>query len=168
MNKYMKQEGRHIIAVVFLVTALAFTTKAQQTNFSGTWKLNTSKSEFGNTPSMAAVQSYVVEQNAKDISLKWTTLGNNGGEVTSSQKVPLDGSSVSAYLQQPQRTRISTIQFSKDGKTILFNKSYSKPDEPSEIDYTLTEKWALQNDGKELVIDLKSPAYTIKAVYDKQ
>lgn len=168
MNKHMKQGGRYIIVVVFLVTTFALTGRAQQTNFSGVWKLNTSKSEFGGTPSMAAVQSYVIDQNAKDISLKWTTVDNNNQETTSSQKLALDGSEVSAYLEQSQRTRTSTIQFSKDGKTILFNKSYSKAGEPKEIDYSLTENWALQNEGKELVINLKSPGYTIKAVYDKQ
>jgi len=149
-----------------LLSVFTLTSKAQQVNFSGSWRLDTGKSQFGNVASRAAIQHYKIAQSEKYISLEWITLDENNKETVSTQKLPLDNTNASALLPS-KRTRSATASFSKDGKELTLTKSYSKIEKAEEVDYTIVEKWQLAGEGKELVIELTSPAYVIKAVYDK-
>jgi len=149
-----------------MILAFTLNSKAQQANFSGTWKLNIEKSDFGNVPSRAAVQSYQVEQGKEEMSLKWTTKNEANEEVASApQKLLLDSTPATTLLLS-QRTRVISAKFSSNGKSLLISKSISKPNSPKEVDYVLKETWQLINSGKDLLIELTSPSYVIKAVYE--
>lgn len=157
---------RKATCLILLLLASNLLVEGQTSDFSGSWKLNTKKSDFGNVSENAAVLFYQIKQGRKEISLKWITIGNDNQEITSSLTLPTDSSTVSNILSS-QKTRTTAAIFSKDGKTLFLSKSYSKPNQPKEIDYILKEHWELINEGKELLVELTSPSYTIKAVYDK-
>jgi hypothetical protein len=58
-----------------LLSALAFSVETKP-NFSGTWELNTSKSDLGGTP----ITKLVVRVEHKDPALKYTATGTAAGE----------------------------------------------------------------------------------------
>jgi hypothetical protein len=165
MVKYIKKVFLYKTLTCAIVLILVLNSKAQQTNFSGVWKLNLDKSDFGNVPSKAATQFYQIEQGKQEITLKWTTKNNANEDVESSQRLLLDSTAASALLPS-QRTRVMAAKFSVDGKSLLISKSYSKANNPNDNDYVLKETWRLINGGKELLVELNSPVYTIKAIYE--
>jgi len=163
-NYRMKLNTVLIIAMMGLVN---LTAKAQQLNFSGVWQLDLNKSDFGNIPANAAVQKYTIQQNKSEISLIWITRNEKNEDITSTLKLPVPEGHDSTMLQASQRTRTTSIKFSEDGKSLTLIKSYSKPGNANETDYKITEVWKLVNDGKQLLIELTSPKYSIKAIYIK-
>lgn len=163
MKKQKKCGYKFFLFSITFILTFVFAAKGQHVDFSGTWKLDTMKSSFGNIPSKAAVQQYTMQQNEMDISLQWTIKNQNDEDVTSRQKLMIDGTPVKSLLPN-KVTRMMTIKFSPDKKALLLTKTYSKPESPEMADYTLTEMWSIDNGV--LIIELKSPGYVIKAVYD--
>jgi preprotein translocase subunit SecF len=166
MKKYLILTLMHVLLMMCLIGSSAFKTVNIQANFSGTWRLNMEKSKFGQVPSVAAAQQYQVEQNKKEIALKWIAKNQNNEDVSSSQKLQMDGTPEKALLPS-QVTRTMKVSIDPNKNTLIFNMSYSKPNSPGEADYELTEVWSMSEDGKTLIVELKSPGYTITAVYDK-
>lgn len=136
-------------------------------SFSGIWKLNIEKSKFGNVPTYAAVQQFDITQKENAITIKRINLSKDSVVTTSKETIPLDGKTYS-YTMDNRKTKSSAISWSPDEQTMTTVSTYSKPDQPTEIEYQLTQDWSLQIDGKELKVLLKTPGYMIEAVYDKQ
>jgi len=164
-KNYLKSAA--IIACLFVVTTAATPFTFFKTDFSGSWTLNADKSEFGNTPQYAAVKKFDIKQENDSVYISRVTVNANQEETTSQETLSLDGTP-SVKVLDNKRTKKSTVTWSEDGKTMTTVSSYSFPEKPEEIEYTLTQTWSLDNNKKELMVDLTSPAYTIKAVYDKQ
>lgn len=161
----MKKQIRYILLAITLF-GFNVASYAQKTDFSGLWKLNIEKSEFGDVPANAAAIEYNVEMKQNEISLRWNTIDNKGEIAKSNQKILLNEAEVSTVLPS-ERTRTISAKLTSDGKMLVLKKSYSKPGIAEETDYVLRESWSLNNGGKELMIELISPKYRIKAVYDK-
>jgi len=161
----MKLNGIKRAITLISILMVALSVNAQKNSFSGSWILNTKKSEFGDIPTRAAVQFYQVKYDKSDMLIRWIT--NDVKSISISEvRVPMDSSYVSSLLPN-KRTRIANLVITDQGKGVIFNKSYSKPGKAIEIDYSLKERWNLTNDGKELYIELTSPTYTIRAIYDR-
>ena len=62
-----------------------------QPNFSGTWGLNESKSNFGNSEFRMAAVTMVIAQQGNTLSVESTQPGFDGGEMKLSAKYNLDG-----------------------------------------------------------------------------
>ena len=92
-----------------------------QTNFSGTWAFNESKSNFGESQFRWAATSLVITQEANTISVESTMPGRDGAVVKSTAKFNLDGT----VSENPMfnTTRKSTVTWSADKTTLTIASS---------------------------------------------
>jgi len=149
--------------LLFGVVALLATSQANaKPNFSGEWKLNASKSEFGPLPAPSSRTDKITHS---DPSLKVTTTSvGPQGEVSLKLAYTTDGQESTNDLRgNPAK---STAKWDGDALVIVTKAKFQ------DNDITLTDKWTLSEDGKTLTIDRKIVApqgeFGQKTVMEKQ
>ena len=149
----------------FLFAAILLTiTLSAQIDFSGSWKLNSSKSKLGEQFSMAPKEIILV-QNGNDLSverhLEW-----QGQEFTTNDKFTLDGKEcVNPGMMDTQKK--STAVWDADKKSL---KIISKIPMQDGGEISITEVYKM--DGENMVIDMNSTSswgdMAESQVYDKK
>ena len=147
-----------------IVMALATMAASAQANFSGSWKLNSSKSELNDQWSMAP-KSIDIKQSGNELGVdKHVSFQNN--DMTISDKFTLDGKEC---INQGwgDTEKKSTVNWSDNKKSLVINTSISMRDGG-----TMTIKETYSMDGAALVLDSHaSSSYgdvEEHMVYDKQ
>jgi hypothetical protein len=141
------------------IAALAIATAAfPKPNFSGTWRLNKAKSNYGPVSAPAKMERKIVHQ---DPMLKMTIVqANNEGERTLEQVYRTDGSE--SVNKVGSREVISTAKW--DGQVLVISSERG--------DLAQSERWTLSENGKvmTLVNRIKSPKgnYEVTVVMDKE
>jgi hypothetical protein len=132
-----------------LAALLAGSTAQAKPNFSGEWKLNVSKSEFGPMPPPASRTDKITHA---DPNLKVsTTQASQAGEGTFDFKYTTDGAETTNEIRgTPAKC---TAKWEGDDLVITTKASFNGND------ITLADKWSLSEDGKTLTINrhIKSP-----------
>ena len=132
---------------LLLISACLFA----QTNFSGTWSFNESKSNFGESQFRFAATAMVVAQEGNTLSVESTMPGRDGGEMKTTSKYNLDGS----VNENPMfnTTRKSTVAWSADktSLTIASTMTFERDGQSREI--KSSETWKLAEGGKVLMIE---------------
>ena len=149
------------IIVALLVSSLA---AAQTVNFSGTWKLNSSKSKLGTEFSMAP-NSIVIVQKGNDLSVEKHS-NFQDQEFTTNDKLTLDGKEcINPGWQDSQKK--STVTVSEDKKSLKITTKFPMND-GNEI--TIIEVYKME--GSNMVIESSSSSsfgdMSETMVYDKQ
>jgi hypothetical protein len=142
-----------------------------QTNFSGSWAFNESKSNFGDSQFRFAATAMTVSQDANTLTVESTMLNRDGDEMKMSAKYALDGS----VSENPMfnSTRKSTAAWSAD-KTSLTISSVMTFDMGGETrEMKSTETWKLADGGKVLMLESVRPSrdggeMKTMAAYDKK
>jgi len=166
-----KVRGWSSIALTALVLLITVSMNAQ-TNFSGTWKFNESKSKLGDEggPRMAAT-SLVVIHDGNSFSVERTQPTPDGSEMKSSEKYTLDGKENINPGMMDSKVK-SLVTWAKDRKGLNFDKTISMERDGDKMEFKSTESWTLSSDGKTLSIDstFSSPMGEMKTtlVYDKK
>jgi hypothetical protein len=126
-----------------------------QTNFSGTWGFNESKSNFGESQFRFAATTMVVAQDGKILSVESTMPGRDGGEMKANSKYNLDGS----VSENPMfnTTRKSTIVWSADKTSLTINSTMTFERDGQSREMKSSETWKLTEGGKVLMIDNVRP-----------
>jgi hypothetical protein len=139
-------------AVVLAVAALTWTGLAQdKPNFSGTWKLNVDKSDFGPVPG-PSVQTDVIEQNGQNIKINVSAETEAGKKeftvtyVTDGKEVALSADAPAAH-PAPEVT-LESISAAWEGATLVVNQKLTYGDQP----VTGVSRYTLSPDGKVLTI----------------
>ncbi len=132
----------------FLSAILLTITLSAQTDFSGSWKLNISKSKLGDQFSMAPKEIIIV-QKGNDMSVErhseW-----QGQEFTINDKFTLDGKEcVNAGMMDTQKK--STATWSADKKVLTIKSKIQLQDGG---DVSITEAYKM--DGGNMVIEMNS------------
>jgi hypothetical protein len=157
----MPRRGFKLLAVLTL-TALAAALAAAPPNFSGAWKANIAKSDFGPMPAPTSASSKI---DHKDPSLKVvaTQVGAEG-ERTFELNYSTDGAETT--------NQIGPLTFKSKAKwegAALLVVSKATTDDG---DITITDKWTLSEDGKTLTVirTFSGPRgeMTVKVVQEKQ
>jgi hypothetical protein len=150
--------------LVVIVMAVATMAASAQPNFSGNWKLNTSKSKLNDQWSMAP-KSIGIKQSGNELGVdKQVSFQDN--DVTISDKFTLDGKEC---INQGwgDTEKKSTVNWSDNNKSLLINTSISMRDGG-----TMTIKETYSMDGDALVLDSHaSSSYgdvEERMVYEKQ
>lgn len=153
---------RSLLVFGLLAFAAMASLAAGKPNFSGDWKLNIDKSDFGPMPPPTS-QSMKVQHD--DPNLKVTTQRSGPqGDDTADAKYSTDGKETTNTVQG-QETKTTTTW---DGDALVMN---------TKLDFqgnaiTFNRKWTLSTDGKSLTdnIHVTSPQgeFDLKQVYDKQ
>lgn len=76
---------------VFFAFLFASAGLMAQTNFSGTWGFNESKSNFGDTQFRFAATTLVITQEGNNLTIESTMPSRDGGERKTTDKYTLDG-----------------------------------------------------------------------------
>ncbi len=157
---------------VFSVFIFASASLMAQTNFSGTWALNESKSNFGDSQFRFAATNMVITQNAGTISVESAMTGPDG-EMKMSSKYNLDGT-VSENTGMMDMKSKSTLTWSADkasaaiATTMIFDMNGESREMKS------TQTWKLAEGGKVLMIETTRPGFNggaetkTTAAYDKK
>lgn len=148
-----------VVGTILLLCAVTATAKP---NFSGDWKMNPSKSDFGEMPPPSSIVQKITH-NEPDLKVISTWVGEQG-EFTNNLTYTTDGK------ECPNKTRMgeskSTLKWEGDILVI---------DSKSEFQgnaVTITSKWALSEDGKTLTVSSHFSSSMgegdAKVVYEKQ
>jgi hypothetical protein len=146
-----------------------------QTNFSGTWELNESKSKFGEGGGPGGpmqAKSMIVAQDTKVLSSDQVVTGRDGDEFNITSKYNLDGT-VSENTFMMDRIRKSVLTWSADKKAFTINSTMSFERDGETREVKTTEKWSLSDDGKILFVESTrqsrdGESRTITLAYDKK
>jgi len=141
-----------------------------QSNFSGTWAFNESKSDFGDSQFRFAATTMVVTQAGNVLTVESTMPGRDGGEMKTTSKYNLDGT----VSENPMfnTTRKSTVAWSADkaSMTIASTMTFERDGESREMKSTETLK--LTEGGKVLMLESVRPGrdgeMKITVAYDKK
>lgn len=147
---------------VCAVAVLALASAWAKPNFSGDWRLNAAKSDFGSVPAPEKMERKITHE---DPSLKMiTTQSGPQGEVTTELAYKTDGSPSTNKIRGREMTGVA--QWEGDVLTISTKR------EVQGMEVTTDERWTLSPDGKTLTINTKAGTpngeFKIKLVMDKQ
>lgn len=164
MKNLFNQLNRKLIASVVLL--FASVGLMAQANFSGTWALNESKSNFGNSQFRMAANTLTITQDATQITSERTMQGPDG-EMKMSEKYKLDGS-VSENKGFMDNVSKSTLTWSADKTSVTITTAMSFGDQ----EFKTNQTWTLGDGGKLLTISSTMPSQDgemkTTAVYDKK
>ncbi len=161
---------RKFLAISFLVSALALPSLAQSSNLNGTWKLNNSKSTFGQFPPPAS-ETDTIAINGTDFKQQVTSVGAQGSQ-TYTRSCTIDGKEVTLTPDDPRghlgAITLSKIQCAWQGTSVVFTETANLRG----TDLTDRLTFSPSDDGKTMTMDSHITSATIngdrKLVYDKQ
>jgi hypothetical protein len=169
MKKLYTLKFRNILSIA--VFTMASTGLFAQTNYSGTWAFNESKSNFGDSQFRFAATSMVVTQDANTLAVESTMPGRDGGEMKTSAKYTLDGK----VSENPMfnTTRKSTVTWSPDKTSMIIASTMTFDMNGETREMKSTETWKLAEGGKVLMIESVRPSrdggeMRTTAAYDKK
>jgi hypothetical protein len=141
-----------------------------QTNFSGTWAFNESKSNFGTSQFRFAATAMTVVQDGNNMTVESTMPSRDGGEMKTNDKFTLDGK----VCENPMfnTTRKSTLTWSEDKSALTIASVMNFERDGQSQEFKTTAVWKLAEDGEILTIEssFNGPDGEIKTtlVYDKK
>ncbi|UCG28456.1 MAG: hypothetical protein JSV24_03595 [Bacteroidales bacterium] len=160
------------VTIFLLVSLLSFpfTTFAQNTDFSGTWKFNESKSIMGERGRRGTNSPMTVTQDGNVLTTERIFVSREGEEMKTTETFTLDGKECDNSTGM--RTRTTTVTWSEDGTTLTFNSVMVFNRQGETMEMKSKEIWKLSDGGKILTIDSSSQSpmgeRTMTLVYEKQ
>ncbi len=154
--------ARSILAALAAMTLAAALPAFAKPNYTGEWKMNASKSDYGPAPMPSSLVRKIKHE---DPNLQMnTTQSGPQGEITTELKYTTDGKeSANTIREQPVK---GTAKW--DGDTVVIDSKR----QIQGADATFQEKWLLSEDGKTLTITTHISAsfgeLDIKLVLEKQ
>jgi hypothetical protein len=150
-----------VLSICLLLSSLA-AVAADKPDFSGQWKLNLEKSDFGPMPKPDKAD-YTVTHKDPDMTIKTVMSSSQMGEMTVEIKIFTDGREFTNEMNGQQIK--GTAKW--EGKSLVVTSKFQVQD--AEIKFI--QKWTLSDDGKSLTqeISISSPQGDLqqKAVLDK-
>lgn len=142
LKVFRRTEGISAFLLLAAATTLVTAQAQSKANFSGEWKLNASKSEFGPMP---APNSRTDKIKHEDPSLKVSTSSSTqAGDFNIDLNYTTDGKETTNEIRGNQVK--STAKWEGDALVINSKGSFGGND------ITITDKWTLSPDGKTLTI----------------
>lgn len=154
------------LSIVFVMAVMASSLMAA--DFSGTWVLNSDKSELGEGGrGRMAASKMVVTQTDKDIKIESTSQGRNGEERVRTQELTLDGTE-----QKTSNERGETVSSAKlENEKLLVTTMRKMERNGQTFEFTTNQTWELKSE-MELVVAAKTSSSRgdreMKLVYEKK
>ncbi|MBA4410377.1 MAG: hypothetical protein C0397_13240 [Odoribacter sp.] len=125
-------------------------------NFSGQWVFNEDKSDVGNAGTGNVAHEIEIDQDGDLLHVKKQVLVEWGGDRTTNETIPLDGSEMkSEFFNSPRISKASWDEVSKSVKVSSVVK-FTRGGQTTEM--KSTEEWSLQEGGKALKLRRLQPA----------
>jgi hypothetical protein len=161
---------RKFLATLFAVAVFALPSLAQSSNLNGTWKLNLSRSTFGQFPPPTS-ETDTITVSGNDFKQEYTSVTARG-EQKGVRSCTVDGKEVNLTPDDPRvqlgAIKLSKMQCSREGTAVVFLETASLNGS------ALTDKltFSPSDDGKTMTMDshitAAQPFSDRKLVYDKQ
>lgn len=155
-----------VVSLCLVVSAVSF----GQANFSGSWALNESKSNFGDSQFRMASPTLTITQDATTFSIEKVFRGQDGEERKSTEKYTLDGKQSVNPMFNSEKKSTATWAADKKSLTVASVMVFEFNGESSEI--KTTEVYKLSESDKLLTIDTQSVSSRGErktlAAYDKK
>ena len=139
-------------------------------NFSGSWALNESKSNFGDSPFRMAASILTIKQEGNNLSTERTVNSPDGQEMKMTGKYTMDGKECENTGFMDSKTK-STVKWSDDNKSITIASSTIFNMNGDNMEMKASETWMLDGE-KTLKIQTSTsmPDGEMKTslVYDKK
>jgi len=156
----------YLLIVLFLLPLTLFA----QTNFSGKWALDKTKTNLGEAPLYVLPQSFEIDQKPGELIIRRNAMDTQQATYSYSEVLPFDGSESKIVIEHNGTTRQTSLKWGADKKTFLLNStSFTKDGVPGN---RIAEDWSLADNGKTLIVNRKTEqsngvTFTIKAFYTK-
>jgi len=162
MRSFTTRQTTRLFSLTLLTLALGFVQAQAKTDFSGTWKLNASKSDFGQMPAPDSMTQKITHQ---DPSLKVNFASTGGmGDMTYDFSYTTDGKECVNHMGDNEFK--STLKWDGDDLVVDIKGSFGG------TDFTAKDRWTLSGDGKTLTITQHFSSAMgegdVKEVLDKQ
>ena len=131
-----------VFSVALLAAAFALLPAQAKPNFSGNWKLNAAKSDFGAMPAPDSRTDKIVHEDP-DLKDNYTQSGQMG-EMTAEMKYSTDGKETTNTVRGNEIKSIAKW----DGDDLVIDGKANF----NGADVTLKDRWTLSADGKTIVI----------------
>jgi dipeptidyl aminopeptidase/acylaminoacyl peptidase len=162
-----------LFVLVLIMAVLGVNAQASNTNFAGTWTLNTEKSTQPQGDQGGGMRlgggNFVAIQEANILTVERTRTGQDGQSTTMTMKYTLDGKE--SVNTSPRGDSKSVAKWSPDGKSLTIETSRTMDMNGESMTMKSTEVWTL-TDAKTLTIvyTRQGPNGEVKAtmVYDKK
>jgi hypothetical protein len=156
-----------LMAMLSCLLVIPAANVAAQTNFSGAWALNESKSNLGEGRFRLS-SALNVKQQGNTITIESTRAGRDGGNTTTSETLTLDGKEV--VNKTENRSSMSAATWSGNSLVIKSTTEMTRGDQAFKT--TSTDTWTLDGTGNVLTIQSVSTSQrgdrTVTLVYDKK
>lgn len=127
-------------AIILIATACLASAK---TDLSGDWKLNTTKSDFGQMPAPSSMSQKITHADPKlDVAVK---MSSDMGDMEWKASYTTDGKECKNTVRESPVT--SVLKWDGDALTVESKGKFG------DNDFTMKDKWTLSSDGKVLTID---------------
>lgn len=137
----MHTHSRRFLAIMLLFS-LAAVVAAAKPNFTGDWKLNTTKSDFGQMPAPNSM-TQKIDHNDPDLKVH-VKQSSDMGEFERDMKYTTDGKEcVNTFRENP-----STSVLKWDGDALAIETKGKFGDN----EFTMKDRWTLSSDGKVLTM----------------
>ena len=163
MRSFTVRQTTRLFSLALLTLALGLVQAQAKTDFSGTWKLNTGKSDFGPMPPPDSMTQKITHQ---DPSLKANvaTTGGPQGDMNYDISYTTDGKECVNTVAGNEFK--STLKWEGDELVVDTKGSFSG------TDFTSKDRWTLSADGKTLTraqhISSAMGEADMKMVFEKQ
>lgn len=152
------------MAFIFICTHV----QAQKANFSGTWKLNKEKTDFGKLSENVVPIKVSVDQDSDTIIIDRLTKNSVKELHSYIERLPFNGSNVENMINLYTK-KVASIQLG-NGAQLTETAQYINYSD--NVRYKGIETWILSNAGKTLTVTREDKAngssYLRKMIYDKQ
>jgi hypothetical protein len=153
---------RSLLAISALALFANLLSAQEKPNFSGSWKMNAAKSDFGPMPGPDKLDR-VIDHKEPTVASKTTQTGPQG-EVTTEIKYKTDGSD---SINTMRGQEVKSVAKWEGDKLVVKSKR-----EVQGMEIAMTETWILSDAGKVLTVNnsIETPQgnFEIKVVMDKQ
>jgi len=167
MKNITFREVKKLISCI-LFFLLSYHLSAQNQNFSGNWKLNKEKTNFGDYSENSAPVQLDVRQTKDSINISRTSVGKENDLSSYTEIMPFNERLVTNVIRNATR-KTASIKWSSDNNSIIETGKYI--DYSTKSIYSVTEKWDLIDDGKTLVVsrtDISDDGtFSAKFIYEK-
>lgn len=165
IKKVMQNTALFLTVIMFM----AFTAGiAANSDFSGEWKLNESKSNMGQFG--RAAKTLKIQGNVESLAIQRVSTNQAGEEMTTSEKLTFDDKESESTVFGTTKKK-SKAKWSDDGKKLTVKSTIAFERNGETMEIKTTEIWSQSDDGKTLTIESTSESArgtnTTKLVYDK-
>jgi hypothetical protein len=147
------------------------TPKGKKPNFSGTWVLNESKSEFGEYGHYWAPSKLIIAQKRKKLAIERFAPGPSGKEMDFKGNYTMDGKECENVIFEQSKSK-STVNWSEDNKNLTINSTMNVQVQGQDMEIKSVEIYSLEKDAKSLVIKSTSSTpygdFSVTFVFDME